>query len=521
MGNTQAAARTRRSKNSSATAAPHNSRSPVLPTMVEANCPSATTTAASPPTAATTSSIVLPIPERMSEEDEIRLKECLIRVKDGVRVELSGQGWREAPHWIGLLAEIPDVSEILIQRNHLCNFPTELAVFRNLERLGLGSNELRRIPDEIAQFRNLVWLDFTHNRISHVSDRLGELPRLASLGASDCRLHSFPLAFTRLRRLRKLGVFNNLITSLPPEIGNLTSLTKLDLSGNALGTLPPEIGRLTSLTWLNISNNRLTHLPPELGNLTAIRELGLAHNALKSLPDLGRLRELTLLTAFNNELVEVGDWIVTLPKLAKIDLSTNRITSLPAGILGLPSLELLNLRHNFLLTLPPPSAQHTLQRPLNLAVVDLRENLLASLPITLLGPSMRDLKCLANPFCRERVAGNAAVPSLVHLILKSISRHCRPTQVHRLATQLTPTLRRQTHRLLDDQIGQSCLQCHCRFLHLPVRCLDVRETTDDPMAPFLVELCSPRCREHYMRNSTASLLSNLSCRSPLDSRRNS
>lgn len=508
MGNTQTTARSRRPK-SNAT----SSRSSPLPAMIEAN--------PSPGFPLNgTASIKVQIPERMTEEDEARLKECLVRVKDGVRIELSGQGHRKVPYWISLLAGVEDVTEILIQRNNLREFPAELASFRGLERLGLGSNELGRIPDEIVQFKNLVWLDFTHNRISHVSDRLGELPRLASLGASDCRLHTFPLAFTKLRKLRKLGVFNNLITSLPPEIGNLTNLTKLDLSGNALSTLPPEIGRLTSLTWLNVSNNKLTHLPAELGSLTAIRELGLAHNLLKSLPDLGQLKELTLLTAFNNELVDVGDWVAKLPKLAKIDFSTNRITYLPAGILNLPSLELLNLRHNYLLTLPAPSVEQSLLRPMNLAVVDLRENLLASLPITLLGPSMRDLKCQANPFCRERVAGNAAVPRLGHFALKSISRHYATAAANKLT--LTPVLRKRVKRLMSEEIGQSCIQCHCRFLHHSVKCLDIRETTDDPMVPFLVQLCSPWCRTNYLRNSTASsILSTLSCRSPHNSRRNS
>lgn len=454
----------------------------------------------------------------LTAEQLILAKAHLARLKEGgVRLDYVGRNVRELPEWVPLLANKrsvaealncaggPDhfqdlrVKEAMLSRNCLRDFPLELMAFPELERLGLGSNDIGAIPPEIGHFRNLEWLDFTHNRVATVSDRIGDLPRLASLGASDCRLSSFPLAFTRLRRLRKLGVFNNLITTLPPEIGNMRNLTKLDLSGNALTSLPREIGNLTSLTWLNISNNQLRSLPAELGRCVALRELGLAHNQLTELPDLGGLVELTLLTAFSNRIVSVGDWLGKLRKLTRVDFSSNQLQDVPQGLLALPCIDLINLRQNRIMEIPPYDPHDPTRRSSTLAVLDVRDNRLASLPISVLGPALQDLKVAGNPFYMLPLFSRAAYPTFRALLLPLVAAH-----KDHLQRRVPLHLANELYDLLSGQRGRVCLLCRKRYMHVPVRWLDLREASDEMAVPFVAELCSSACRRTYIRHSTAS-----------------
>lgn len=455
----------------------------------------------------------------ITAEELAVIKTHLVRLKEGGwRLDFTGRNVKELPEWVSSLADRRRVAEALsltwtsdlfsevkleeamLSRNCLREFPLAVVcAFPEMERLGLGSNEIGSIPDEIGLLRNLEWLDFTHNRVSMISERIGDLPKLASLGASDCRLSSFPLAFTRLRKLRKLGVFNNLITALPSEIGNMRSLTKLDLSGNTLSSLPPEIGNLTALTWLNISNNQLRSLPAELGRCVALKELGLAHNQLTTLPDLGALSELTLLTAFSNHIETLGDWLRKLTKLTRIDFSSNRLQEVPAGILALPCVDLINLRQNQILEIPPFDPSDPTRRSHSLAVLDLRDNRLASLPISVLGPALQDLKVAGNPFHMLPLFTRAATPSCRALLLPIVAGH-----KHHLHRRLPLQLTSELYDLLSGQRGRVCLLCRRRYVHVPVRWLDLREASDEMAVPFVAELCSPTCRKLYIRNSALS-----------------
>lgn len=444
---------------------------------------------------------------QLTDEQRKQMLAAVVMSRDGTCLQLAEQSLLRLPAWVCLASGEETVTEVDVSKNRLREFPEELARFRKVDRLGLGSNEIGLIPDCIGDFEHLTWLDFTHNRIAHVSDRLGDLPWLSSLGASDCRLTIFPLAFTRLRRLRKLGVFNNLITALPPEVGNMKALTKLDLSGNALTCLPAEIGHLTNLIWLNVSNNQLKELPEEIGDLKNMRELGLAHNLLTNLPDLSGMRQLTLLTAFNNNMHHVGDWIVRMVSLTKVDLSANKLTAIPEGILSLPSLELLNLRNNHILEIPPPDRHDALRRPKSLVTVDLRDNLLNALPISILNPCLRELKCAGNSFYTGALSRALAIPYLRSKAIQKVASERLPGQRRAIHRIVTPLLRVLLMEMWEGSVGSRCVRCEEVFIHPPVRFLDMRVTTDVPAVPFLVELCSGECRQAYMRHSMGAELS--------------
>ena len=369
---------------------------------------------------------------------------------------------------------------------------------RKLRRLAIGSNRLERIPDAIGDLRSLAWLDFTHNGIQEISDRLGDLPELSSLGASDCRLRTVPLAICRLPKLRKLGLFNNLITSIPPEIGSLRGLTKLDLSGNALTRLPPEIGLLTDLQWLNLSNNQLEELPEELGNLTKLTELGLAYNRLRRLPDLSRLGRLTLLPVYNNQLEELGDWVGRLPSLSKLDLSSNNLVRIPLSVLTSPALTFLNLRRNCLIELPDINAAARLTTVKatahRLELIDLRDNQLVSLPWSLLGPALVELKCAGNPLLRHGLLVRSS------LVVPSLGEFCARAIVNGKISPPPPTSLSISQCMLLANRGGRCEGCggaYEGYSHLPVHTIEFRQAADSAMVPFVARFCSPRCRRLF------------------------
>lgn len=434
----------------------------------------------------------------LTPEEHRQIAKFYVEGVDGFSIQLINQDLSELPPWTVSFCDAKVIKEVNLLGNKLKDFPEELLEFSHLERLGVGMNSINAVPDWIGELRNLVWLDFTHNRISTVSDRIGELPRLASLGASDCRLTSFPISFTRLIKLRKLGIFNNLISTIPPEIGNMVYLTKLDLSGNKLATLPPEIGKLRHLNWLNVSNNLLDFLPPELGECTELRELGLAHNRLRWLPDLHKLRHLTLLTVFNNQLESLGEWIGELTSLSRLDLSSNQLSELPQSLLSLRHLTLLNVRQNRLMAIPPPHHYDCRRKPKSLAQVDLRDNQLVSLPITFLSAAIEDLKCHGNPWCRGRQLSTAAViPSLEMLSLNAIVSERVEGRKKQLMSQIPLAHTLHLSECLRRETIYTCNQCYEHFMHLPLRLLEYRNSTDMVEVPFVVTVCSPTCREGY------------------------
>lgn len=422
------------------------------------------------------------------------ISQCVRLLNNRLSVQLSGLALTALPEWLRLkgLEQARLVVEMDLSKNCLTKFPLEVTRFRGLERLALGSNDLRRIPDEIGLLQELVWFDFTHNQIGQVSENLGDLKNLVSLGASDCRLSAFPRAITRLKNLRKLGCFNNLFTELPSEIGSLVMLTKLDLSGNQLRTLPPEIGKLTQLTWLNISHNRIEKLPDEMGNLVHLQEFGACHNRLCRLPNLGRLVRLTVLTAFNNELEEIGEWIVGCQCLVKLDLSTNRLTSLPKGILCLPKLELLNVRGNQLVELPPYNPKNYNELPKQIKFLDLRDNQLLSLPHGAFG--VHELLISENPLYMEHHQYRDYIPSLRMAALSSIlSQYTIHESRSRLIRRLPAKLAQECHEVWIGDQGFVCQHCESIFVHPPFNLIIWRRTFDG-LVPLVHVLCSGECR---------------------------
>jgi hypothetical protein len=112
--------------------------------------------------------------------------------------------------------------------------------------------------------------------------------------------------------LVKLDLNYNSISQLPEELGALgSSLVVLQASHNPLATLPQCLQDFGLLKMLNLSSCRLAHLPPQVGALSALVELRLDHNAIAELP---------------------ADSITGLGELQVLQLEHNLLTTLPHAL---------------------------------------------------------------------------------------------------------------------------------------------------------------------------------------------
>jgi len=112
-------------------------------------------------------------------------------------------------------------------------------------KLVLRKEKLTSFPSEIWKFPNLQYLDLSKNKLTEVPDSIG-----------------------RLVNLQVLHLSKNNIEFLPREIGDLSNLMILDINQNELTSLPPQIGKLKKLRYLDLWSNNLSIFPDELKDLS-------------------------------------------------------------------------------------------------------------------------------------------------------------------------------------------------------------------------------------------------------------
>ena len=119
-------------------------------------------------------------------------------------------------------------------------------------KLVLRKQHLKSFPSEILKFRNLQYLDISKNSISELPDSINKLSNLQYFACSK----------TGLKRL-------------PKEIGKLTNLLYINFNQNDLESLPPQIGNLEKLEMLDLWSNNFEEYPSSLANLKALKVIDL------------------------------------------------------------------------------------------------------------------------------------------------------------------------------------------------------------------------------------------------------
>ncbi|NXY71758.1 LRC40 protein, partial [Glareola pratincola] len=365
-------------------------------------------------------------------------------------------------------------------KNYLEAVPSKLATMASLEQLYLRKNKLRSLP-EFPSCKLLKELHAGENQIEILNaENLKHLNSLSVLELRDNKIKSVPDEIALLQKLERLDLANNDISRLPYTLGNLPQLKFLALEGNPLRTIrrdllqkgtqellkylrskiqddvtnaneePPvtamtlpsesrvNVHAITSLKLLeysekqaamipdemfnavgsnpvatvNFSKNQLNEVPPRIVELKdSVCDVNLGFNKISSISsELCMLHKLTHLDIRNNFLTSLPEEMEALTRLQVINLSFNRFKVFPSVLYRIPALETILLSNNQVGSIDPLQ----LRQMDRLGTLDLQNNDLLQVPPELGNcETLRTLLLEGNPFRTPRAAvlakGTAAV----------------------------------------------------------------------------------------------------------------
>uniref|UniRef100_G3U1M6 FLII actin remodeling protein n=1 Tax=Loxodonta africana TaxID=9785 RepID=G3U1M6_LOXAF len=311
----------------------------------------------------------------------------------------------------GELSSLPSLRAIVARANSLKNsgVPDDIFKLDDLSVLDLSYNQLTECPRELENAKNMLVLNLSHNSIDTIPNQLFiNLTDLLYLDLSENRLESLPPQMRRLVQLQTLVLNGNPLlhaqlrqlpamlalqtlhlrntqrtpSNLPTSLEGLSNLADVDLSCNDLARVPECLYTLPSLRRLNLSSNQITELSLCIDQWTHIETLNLSRNQLTSLPSaickltklkklylnsnkldfdglpsgIGKLASLEEFMAANNNLELIPESLCRCTKLRKLVLNKNRLVTLPEAIHFLTEIEVLDVRENPSLVMPPKPA---------------------------------------------------------------------------------------------------------------------------------------------------------------------
>ncbi|KAM9379426.1 leucine-rich repeat-containing protein 40 [Phaethornis superciliosus] len=394
-----------------------------------------------------------------------------------VRLNLSCNQLKNLPADISAMKSLRQLD---CTKNYLETVPSKLATMAALEQLYLRKNKLRSLP-EFPSCKLLKELHAGENQIEILNaENLKHLNSLSVLELRDNKIKSVPDEIAVLEKLERLDLANNDISRLPYTLGNLPHLKFLALEGNPLRTIrrdllekgtqellkylrsriqgdvpspsgePPvtamtlpsqsriNMHAITSLklldysekqaavipdemfdavrshpvTTLNFSKNQLNQVPPRIVELKdSVCDVILGFNKISSLSlELCMLHKLTHLDVRNNFLTSLPEEMEALKRLQIINLSFNRFKLFPSVLYRMLALETILLSNNQVGSIDPLQ----LKKMDNLGTLDLQNNDLLQVPPELGNcENLRTLLLEGNPFRTPRAAvlakGTAAV----------------------------------------------------------------------------------------------------------------
>jgi len=124
----------------------------------------------------------------------------------------------------------PDaVIKLVLRKQHLKSFPSEIFTFRNLQYLDISKNSIDEIPDSIFVLSQLQYFSCSKNGLKHISKNIGKLSNLLYLNCNQNDLDALPPQIGNLENLQILDLWSNNFQEYPTTLGGLKSLKVLDL----------------------------------------------------------------------------------------------------------------------------------------------------------------------------------------------------------------------------------------------------------------------------------------------------
>ncbi|NXL63366.1 LRC40 protein, partial [Chordeiles acutipennis] len=394
-----------------------------------------------------------------------------------VRLNLACNQLKDLPADISAMKSLRQLD---CSKNYLETVPSKLATMASLEQLYLRKNKLRSLP-EFPSCKLLKELHAGENQIEILNaENLKHLNSLSVLELRDNKIKSVPDEIALLQKLERLDLANNDISRLPYTLGNLPQLKFLTLEGNPLRTIrrdllqkgtqellkylrskiqddtsspneePPatamtlpsesriNMHAITSLklleysekqaaavpdemfdavrshpvTTVNFSKNQLSGIPARIVELRdSVCDINLGFNKISSVSlELCKLHKLTHVDIRNNFLTSLPEEMEALTRLQIINLSFNRFKVFPSVLYRISALETILLSNNQVGAIDPLQ----LQKMDKLGTLDLQNNDLLQVPPELGNcENLRTLLLEGNPFRTPRAAvlakGTAAV----------------------------------------------------------------------------------------------------------------
>ncbi|NXS49267.1 LRC40 protein, partial [Balaeniceps rex] len=307
----------------------------------------------------------------------------------------------------------------------------------SLSVLELRDNKIKSVPDEITLLQKLERLDLTNNDISRLPYTLGNLPQLKFLALEGNPLRTIRRDLLQVSTVDTCGLYDYVsllslddVTSpneeppvtamtLPSEsrinMHAITSLKLLEYSEKQAAVIPDEMFnavRSNPVTTVNFSKNQLNEIPPRIGELKdSVCDVNLGFNKISSISlELCMLHKLTHLDIRNNFLTSLPEEMEALTRLQIINLSFNRFKVFPSVLYHIVELETVLLSNNQVGSIDPLQ----LKKMDRLGTLDLQNNDLLQVPPELGNcETLRTLLLEGNPFRTPRAAilakGTAAV----------------------------------------------------------------------------------------------------------------
>nr|XP_060629707.1 leucine-rich repeat-containing protein 40 [Anolis sagrei ordinatus] len=297
-------------------------------------------------------------------------------------------------------AFLTNLVQLNVSHNQLKCLPAEISAMKNLRQLDCTKNYLETIPPELANMASLEQLYLRRNKLRYLPDlpsctvlkelHVGEnqieilkaehLKHLNSLCVLDLRenkLKSVPDEIALLEGIERLDLSNNDISSLPCKLGNLSQLKFLALEGNPLRTIRRDILQKGTLEILKYLRNKIqddsetrpngvlpvtamtlpSQLEVNLHAITALKTLDYSEKQAAVIPDevlnaVGN-KPISTVNFSKNHLTEIPARIVELKEtVCDINFSFNKLLSVSLELCMLYRLTHLDIRNNFLTSLP-------------------------------------------------------------------------------------------------------------------------------------------------------------------------
>ncbi|XP_051971313.1 transforming growth factor beta activator LRRC33-like [Xyrauchen texanus] len=232
----------------------------------------------------------------------------------------------------GFIQQMPRLNWLRLKSNCLQSFsltPEDLPV--SLYALDVSKNqitELKASQSSINELNNLTYLNLSTNYIQKLPPNI--FANLPSLSTVDLSHNQVDVCFSEE---------SNYSLSTCVVWSNIVTLKKLYLAGCGIQNMPPLPFKGTALTHLELSNNPELHIKQEslAGLSNTLEHLGLGNTGLQDFD----------FSPFSH--------------LRSLNISRNSISELPESLMAL-NLRLLDLRDNMLTTIPSTHATMLAQR---------------------------------------------------------------------------------------------------------------------------------------------------------------